>query len=540
MWDEDWARLGIEPTTELAAIKKAYALKLKVTRPDDDAEAYQALRAAYERVQQSLKWQQQPPGQADAGAQATNEANVGPEPASEPVHEAAPPEPLTAPAVDPRHLIDELVPRWRQSGEPALLQAWHATRQALDQQPLARQAEFSAAFAHWVLGTPDLPDAFLKQLNDHFGWLDDFRTERLLGVALAHALHEALDMRLRRTAVEPVVLALAQPLQGMATLRDGAPGWLKMQLLWLALGPLLTRNQGLLGPAWLARLGLPATTQSWLKRGQKVGFWTRAALGTAGMTAAAYAMVGNFVVAIAHALTWLVVTGALAVAGLLVGMLLHTGPTLTTPSRRWALPLERWRRHRMQPVLGLAWLLFAAWMAWLADAPAAEPTGTGRSPSLLPAALQAPAAWLFGLAGLVAAWPLTLLAGCIVAGLAPLTGSLLVVALTPWLPLPSSLLIATAWMLLAAAVHEERLSLSGVALWPLRPMLNSLAVAQRWTYSVALVPLACCSAYLMLVDGPVRPLTVFLIWVVSILPTAWLQGKAEAWGLRQLPPAPQA
>lgn len=52
MWEDDWALLGIEPTTELAVIKKAYALRLKVTRPDDDADAYQALRGAYERLQQ--------------------------------------------------------------------------------------------------------------------------------------------------------------------------------------------------------------------------------------------------------------------------------------------------------------------------------------------------------------------------------------------------------------------------------------------------------------------------------------------------------
>ena len=56
MWDEDWARLDIERTTQLAAIKKAYAVKLKVTRPDDDAQAYQALRAAYERAQQWAAW----------------------------------------------------------------------------------------------------------------------------------------------------------------------------------------------------------------------------------------------------------------------------------------------------------------------------------------------------------------------------------------------------------------------------------------------------------------------------------------------------
>ena len=42
-----WTVLGIAPTADLVAIKKAYAARLKRTRPDDDAAAYQALRDAY-------------------------------------------------------------------------------------------------------------------------------------------------------------------------------------------------------------------------------------------------------------------------------------------------------------------------------------------------------------------------------------------------------------------------------------------------------------------------------------------------------------
>jgi hypothetical protein len=51
MYSSDWNRLGIAPTRELPAIKRAYALRLRTTRPDDDAQAYQALREAYERAQ---------------------------------------------------------------------------------------------------------------------------------------------------------------------------------------------------------------------------------------------------------------------------------------------------------------------------------------------------------------------------------------------------------------------------------------------------------------------------------------------------------
>lgn len=46
-----WSILGIEgPTEDLRAIKRAYAKKLKITRPDDDPEAFMALRQALERA----------------------------------------------------------------------------------------------------------------------------------------------------------------------------------------------------------------------------------------------------------------------------------------------------------------------------------------------------------------------------------------------------------------------------------------------------------------------------------------------------------
>lgn len=48
-----WEALGIGPTTDRRSIQKAYASRLKRVHPEDDPEAFQVLRSAYERA---LAW----------------------------------------------------------------------------------------------------------------------------------------------------------------------------------------------------------------------------------------------------------------------------------------------------------------------------------------------------------------------------------------------------------------------------------------------------------------------------------------------------
>ena len=47
-----WEELGIAPTAEIGAIRKAYAARLKVTRPEEDPAGFARLRAAYETALQ--------------------------------------------------------------------------------------------------------------------------------------------------------------------------------------------------------------------------------------------------------------------------------------------------------------------------------------------------------------------------------------------------------------------------------------------------------------------------------------------------------
>lgn len=51
-----WERLGIDPTADTAAIKKAYAKQLKFNKPDNNPAGFRKLRAAYEQALDESRW----------------------------------------------------------------------------------------------------------------------------------------------------------------------------------------------------------------------------------------------------------------------------------------------------------------------------------------------------------------------------------------------------------------------------------------------------------------------------------------------------
>lgn len=582
MWDEDWALLGIEPTTQLAAIKKAYALKLKVTRPDDDAEAYQALRGAYERAQQWAAWERsraqestEAPAAGSAAAETSRAAEAptvmsppveapvavtslppdpeampspaatatapapAPEPAPEPEPAPSPDEPAPGPdavAVEQRTLIDPLELAWRRDGEAALLRAWAAVRVTLDEQPLARRAEFSAAFAHWLVNLPQLPDRFAAALNDHFGWLGDFRTERLIGPALAQAVQATLADRLPQP-VDPGLREAASPLLRLAALRAGS--WWRLHLVLFTLHPTLAQLLNGLGPALLRRLGLDQADQTWLRERIQRGLWMRAGLCTALVAGALWLLTGNLGAVIVQTGYWLFsICGAMLV-GVFLGAFVNTGPSLTAGGRRRVLPLAAWRQGSMQPMLGLVWLLFAAGLFYLGG-DAGDELSAGSALALLPPWAWQLASYGFALAGLVVAWPLVPMHGLVVASIAPLVGYLSDAALGPWLPTASAVCIGLAWLLAGAAVFTRRLHAATPVQWLTRPVLNTLVLAERWSYSLAMLPLAAALAWMATHDGQVRPLTMFAVWALGNVVTGWGQAKLDGFGMRWLPAVAEA
>ena len=86
MTDSAGRLLGLEPTRDASAIRRAYARRLKLTRPDEDAEGFQALLAARERALAEARrplpeaWQEREaddPRDAPAGAMEAGAAGPG-------------------------------------------------------------------------------------------------------------------------------------------------------------------------------------------------------------------------------------------------------------------------------------------------------------------------------------------------------------------------------------------------------------------------------------------------------------------------------
>jgi len=483
MWEQDWALLGIAPTTELGAIKKAYALKLKTTRPDDDADAYQALRAAYERAQQWVKWQLQELAEA-----AQDEPAVQAPPAPMPVPPTrSEPERAILPSIDvlqelpraptPEELVAGVEQQRLRGGAAALALTLPVLLQALNEVPVGRAEATSQAFAHWVLHHDDVPLDVLAALAAQFGWRGDYRAERALGADLSAALQNELDIRMPVPITDPDVITQAAPLLGLEQLRRRHLGGRLALLVGAFCVHSLQRLRAEFGDRLLRGLGLSPKQQTWLDNTLMLSAVIRGMLPTALFAYAAYASLGDWEKAVRFV--------SLSFAAIFGFRLLMKGAGLALwweplkPGSAYFAGLAAWRSRQTSEWPGMGLIV--------AGAAVAELMAAWSSP------------WLSNALGLliVTAGTLTLRWGHSLEYSRALAGCVVTAALAMWSGLGAYVQVSTAaalgvlWTFLGWLVFEGRhpkLTDSPLA-WLIRPLSNTLALCTRWGWGFASWPL---------------------------------------------------
>lgn len=127
--------LGLAPDADERAIKRAYAQRLRITRPEDDPQGFQQLHAAYQAALEHVLDAESGPGRMLQGVVAVT-STEGPEPrlsvvpASADTRDVAPLDPPPLPRLDPDDFCRSAF-ALSEAGDAAALGAWLASRPEL-------------------------------------------------------------------------------------------------------------------------------------------------------------------------------------------------------------------------------------------------------------------------------------------------------------------------------------------------------------------------------------------------------------------------
>jgi hypothetical protein len=207
-----WDELGIDATTDVRAVKSAYAKKLRLTRPDVDAEGYQRLRTAYEFAillaqdvaheklvpvrEDGLMAAALPEGDVPENVLASNadlfEATIS-VPAEPATDSDAQMERVSQPLLSAEDALAIFKANYKEFEQKSPGMIREELGRVLDALPLDEKFSASRLFAQWVLSQGYMRAALPAALDEYFAWRRDYRMKRVLGYGLAEELHGRLD-----------------------------------------------------------------------------------------------------------------------------------------------------------------------------------------------------------------------------------------------------------------------------------------------------------------------------------------------------------
>lgn len=163
-WTPVWNRLGLEPTNDVAVIRRAYAALIRQYRPDTHPAEFSQIREAYEAAMQLAR--EEPgvsPEPVGGDERQTHEPGFAPTaPDALPAPEAQPADPanladLAGPSFDARGWLQALHDCQRDAGDEAARSLLHEQVAGLGLQTIDARLDYEAHLLHWLMASEEPP-----------------------------------------------------------------------------------------------------------------------------------------------------------------------------------------------------------------------------------------------------------------------------------------------------------------------------------------------------------------------------------------------